>query len=189
MSESSHNVETGDKTRERLLSLDMYKGLTIILMVFVNSISQFTNTPAWTKHAVDFGLTYVDLIAPFFIFMMALNYKSSFKRRLEQPDKSKVYIKFIQRYLIFLGLGLVLYINLDPAGNVIFQWGTLQVLGVSGLMLLPLIMLPAIVRLVIGFGGLVVHQLLLETGLKQIIFDGYEGGIWSSLSWASMLII
>jgi len=182
MSESNQNIETGEKTHERLLSLDMYKGLTIILMVFVNSISQFTNTPAWTKHAGYFGLTYVDLIAPFFIFMMALNYKSSFKRRLEQSDKSKVYIKFIQRYLIFLGLGLVLYINTDPAGNIIFRWGTLQVLGISGLILLPLIMLPAIVRLVIGFGCLVVQQLLLETGLKQIIYDGYEGGLLSSLS-------
>ena len=158
-------------------------------MVFVNSIAQFTYTPAWTKHAGDFGLTYVDLIAPFFIFMLALNYKSSFRRRLETSDAKKVYMKFIQRYLIFLGLGLVLYIDLGPSRSIIFRWGTLQVLGMSGLILLPLILLPAVVRLVIGFGGLVVHQFLLETGLKQIIYDGFEGGIFGSLSWASMLII
>ena len=189
MTESSQNVESEDITHERLLSLDFFKGLTILLMVFVNSINQFTNTPAWTKHAVDFGLTYVDLIAPFFIFMMALNYKSSFQRRLKASDESKVYLKFFQRYLIFLGLGLVLYIDLDSAGNFIFRWGTLQVLGVSGLILLPLIVLPAIARLGIGFGGLILHQYLLETGLKQIIYDGIEGGIFGSLSWACMLII
>ena len=189
LSESSQNIETEDQTHKRLLSLDFFKGLTILLMVFVNSIAQFTYTPAWTKHAGDFGLTYVDLIAPFFIFMMALNYKSSFRRRLETSDAKKVYMKFIQRYLIFLGLGLVLYIDLGPSRSIIFRWGTLQVLGMSGLILLPLILLPAVVRLVIGFGGLVVHQFLLETGLKQIIYDGFEGGIFGSLSWASMLII
>jgi len=189
MTESNQNIEPEDNTPKRLLSLDLFKGITIILVVFVNTVGQFDSTPAWTRHAPDFGLTYVDLVAPFFVFMMALNYKSSFQRHLEATNRSKTYIKFLQRYLIFLGLGLFLCIDVDPAGNFYFRWGTLQVLGVSGLILLPLIIFPAIVRLFIGLGGLLLHQSLLETSLKQVIYDGIEGGVWASLSWGSMLIL
>jgi len=189
LSEASQTIEGENKPRSRLLSLDFFKGLTILLMVFVNTVGQFTYTPSWTKHAVDFGLTYVDLVAPFFVFMMALNYKSSFLRRMEELPKLKAYLRIVGRYLIFLGLGLVLTINKDPAGNFYFRWGTLQVLGTAGLLLLPLILFPAIVRLVIGIVGLSVHQFLLETSANQLIYDGIEGGILGSLSWGSMLII
>ena len=91
LSESSQTIEPEDRPHKRLLSLDFFKGLTILLMVFVNTVGQFTYTPAWTKHAVDFGLTYVDLIAPFFVFMMALNFKSSFQRRMAELPKLKAY--------------------------------------------------------------------------------------------------
>jgi predicted acyltransferase len=189
LSESSQAIEINGKPSKRLLSLDFFKGLTILLMVFVNMVGQFTYTPSWSKHAVDFGLTYVDLIAPFFVFMMALNYKSSFLRRMKELPKLKAYMRIVGRYLIFLGLGFVLTINKDPAGNFYFRWGTLQVLGIVGLLLLPLIVLPAYVRLVIGIVGLSVHQFLLETSFKQIIYDGIEGGFFGSLSWGSMMII
>lgn len=189
LSESSQTIETEYRAHKRLLSLDFFKGLTILHMVFVNTVGQFTYTPSWTKHAVDFGLTYVDLVAPFFIFMMALNYKSSFLRRMKELPKLKAYLRIVGRYLIFLGLGFVLTINKDLAGNFYFRWGTLQVLGTAGLLLLPLIVLPAFVRLVIGIVGLSMHQFLLETSFKQIIYDGIEGGILGSLSWGSMLII
>ena len=121
--------------------------------------------------------------------MMALNYKSSFLRRMEELPKLKAYLRIVGRYLLFLGLGLVLFISKDATGNFYFRWGTLQVLGTAGLLLLPLILFPALVRLVIGIVGLSVHQFLLETSLKQVIYDGFEGGILGSLSWGSMLII
>jgi predicted acyltransferase len=183
-----YNVENKTEDKKRYLSIDVFKGLTILLMVFVNSVQLFDNVPAWTKHAGDYGLTYVDLIAPFFVFMMALNYKTSFLRRVDQGGRLKTYIRFIQRYLIFIGIGLLLTINIDSEG-IVLRWGTLQVLGISGLILLPLIELNPIIRLTCAFTGMIIHQFLLETNIKEFIYMGIEGGFIGSLSWGSMMIL
>jgi predicted acyltransferase len=158
-------------------------------MVFVNTTRDFNNIPAWSKHAGDFGLTYVDLIAPFFIFMMALNFKSSFYRRLEKMGRNQAYLKFIYRYLILLGLGLVLNFGVTDSGELIIQWGTLQVLGASGLIALPFIQLKNKWKLIIAIILLIMHQLILETPFKVIIYDGVEGGFFGALSWGAMMIL
>ena len=180
--ESSH-------VKNRLISIDFFKGITIILMVFVNTTAKYNNIPAWSKHAVDFGLTYVDLIAPFFIFMMALNFKSSFYRRLENKGRKQTYLKFIYRYLVFLGLGLVLSIGSTATGELTFHWGTLQVLGASGLIALPFIEMKNKWKLMIMMILLIIHQMILETPFKIIIYDGAEGGFFGSLSWGAMMIL
>ncbi|MHA1687720.1 MAG: heparan-alpha-glucosaminide N-acetyltransferase domain-containing protein, partial [Promethearchaeota archaeon] len=70
------SLKEGAKEEEkfkRYLSIDVFKGITILLMTFVNTLSVFENLPAWSKHPVDYGLTYVDFIAHFFVFIMGLN--------------------------------------------------------------------------------------------------------------------
>ena len=188
MNDLEHNVENKTEDKKRYLSIDVFKGLTIVLMVFVNSVQLFESVPAWTKHAGDYGLTYADLIAPFFVFMMALNFKTSFQRRLEQNGRLKAYIHFIRRYLILIGVGLLMSINEDM-GVIYFRWGTLQVLGISGLILLPLIELRPEIRMIFACVGLVLYQILIETDVSEIIYDGVEGGIIGSLSWGIIMIL
>ncbi|MCG3252724.1 MAG: hypothetical protein H7648_02665, partial [Candidatus Heimdallarchaeota archaeon] len=43
------------KEKIRYMSIDVFRGLAIAAMIFVNTISPFENTPAWSKHAIDFG--------------------------------------------------------------------------------------------------------------------------------------
>lgn len=171
----------------RILSIDEFKGLSIILMTFVNSLAFFENVPAWTKHAGDYGVTYVDLIAPFFIFMLALNFTLSFKKRLEMFGRKKAYLRFVRRYLIFIAIGLVLFIEVD-ADTLVLHWGTLQVLGTAGLIHLSIAELKSLYRLIIGAVLLIIHQIMLLTDLSFIIYDGIEGGLIGSLSWVSMMI-
>ena len=166
----------------------MFKGLTIALMVFVNTVGQYDNTPWWSKHAADYGLTYVDLVASFFIFMMALNFKPSYQRRLESKGRAKTYLHFIRRYLIFIGLGLLISIDIN-SGGIVLRWGTLQVLGMSGLILLLLIELKPYIRLGFACVAMLIHQYLLQTFLGQIIYDEIEGGIYGSFGWGSMMIL
>ncbi len=173
----------------RLLSIDFFKGLTIILMTFVNTTRTFESIPWWSKHAGNFGLTYVDLIAPFFVFMMALNFKSSFMRRFQKDGRKQAYLHFVRRYLIFLFVGLVISINFDDAGNLVFHWGTLQVLGASGLISLFLIEFHPLIRLGIGTILMGIHQCLLETTLKPLIYDAIEAGFFGALSWGGMMIL
>lgn len=176
------------RDKKRLLSVDIFKGFTIAIMVFVNTVGQGENTPSWSKHAVNYGLTYVDLVASFFVFMMALNFKPSYQHRLESIGRAKTYLHFVKRYLIFIGLGLLITIDVNSTG-IVLRWGTLQVLGVSGLILLPLIELKPYIRLIFAFIFMLIHQYLLQTFLGQIIYDDIEGGIFGSLGGGSMMIL
>jgi len=172
----------------RILSIDVFKGLTILLMVFINTFQPYDDVPAWSKHAGEYGLTYVDLVAPFFVFMLALNMKISYKRRVEKFGKKRAALRFIRRFLIFIGIGLVLTIYVDYNGFY-FQWGTLQVLGFSGLMVLPLLELKPFVKLTFATIFMVLHQLILLTPASVIIYESVEGGVLAVLSWGSMMIL
>jgi len=180
--------DTPSNQNRRILSIDVFKGLTILLMVFLNTFHPYDDVPAWSKHAGEYGLTYVDLVAPFFVFMLALNMKISYRRRVDKFGKKRAALRFIRRFLIFIAIGLVLTIYLDLDGFY-FRWGTLQVLGFSGLMVLPLLELKPFVKLMFATIFMVLHQLILLTPASVIIFDSVEGGILAVLSWGSMMIL
>lgn len=184
----THQGENLTKQQKRFLSIDIFKGLAVLLMIFVNSIQIYDNIPAWTKHAGDYGLTYVDLVAPFFIFMLALNLNISYKHRVELVGKKRAFLRHLRRFLIFLGIGLVLTIYID-VNEFHLRWGTLQVLGTSGLILLPLLNLKPYVKLVFAILFMVLHQCLLFTPISIVIFDSLEGGIFGIFSWGSMMIL
>lgn len=38
----------------RYLFIDVFRGLAIIAMIFVNVIAPFDRVPAWSKHALDY---------------------------------------------------------------------------------------------------------------------------------------
>jgi predicted acyltransferase len=174
--------------KKRYLSIDVFKGLSVVLMVFANTMAFYDNVPAWSKHAVPYGLTYVDVVAPFFIFMLALNFEISFNRRKKSDGRSKAYIRFIRRYIIFIIMGYSLTIDY-VSGMIIFRWGTFQVLGTSGLVLLLFMELRPYYRLIAAIFLMIIHQILLYTSLSSVIYDGIEGGFFGVLSWISMMLL
>ncbi|MFX0059326.1 MAG: DUF5009 domain-containing protein [Candidatus Hodarchaeota archaeon] len=184
-----NNISTDLKNqKKRYLSIDVFKGLSVVLMVFANALSFYDNVPAWGKHADPYGLTYVDLVAPFFIFMLALNFEISFNRRLKSYGRKNTYIRFIRRYVIFIIIGYS--ITLDyVSGMIFFRWGTFQILGTSGLILLLLVELKPYIRLVVVIFTMLVHQFLLNTNLSSVIYEGVEGGFFGILSWISLILL
>ncbi len=181
------DINNNISKKKRYQSIDIFKSLLIILMVFVNSLPFFENIPNWSKHSSDYGLTYVDLIAPCFIFIMALNFNISFNRRIKLYPKKEVYIHYIKRNLILIGIGLFLYLDFNSTG-IYIRWGILQVLGMSGLILLITFKLHFIFRMSIGLIFIILHQYLLFTYIGDIIFEDIEGGFYGSLSWGAMII-
>jgi predicted acyltransferase len=174
------------RTSKRYLSIDVFKGLIILVMVFVNTLSIFDNVPFWTKHAPDYSLTYVDLIAPLFIFMMALNSNLSFEKRIERDGQRKTYFHFIKRYLIILGIGLLLALN--PESEFLIRWGILQVLGVAGLILTVFIRFRTEIQIAIGILFILIHQLIVLYFFGDNIYDAIEGGFFSSLGWGALIL-
>lgn len=60
--------------KQRIHSIDIFRGLTIFLMVLVNELAGVSGIPAWMKHVppdVD-GMTFVDVVFPAFLFIVGM---------------------------------------------------------------------------------------------------------------------
>ncbi|HEY7087153.1 MAG TPA: DUF5009 domain-containing protein [Tepidisphaeraceae bacterium] len=71
----------------RLLSLDVFRGLTIAFMVLVNSMPDPKYDPF--EHANWDGWTLTDLVFPFFLFIVGVAVPFSFAKRLSDPNASR----------------------------------------------------------------------------------------------------
>ncbi len=175
----------------RLLSIDQFRGLAILLMVLANYLAGVALVPAWLKHAPDIGLTVIDLIAPFFIFAIGLTYGLSWNRRLARQGLVKTSQHFITRFMAIIGIGAVLSageIWLQVDGTTV-NWGVLQAIGVAGILALLVIGLPAVWRLLVGFAILVIYQYMLDTSWLSAVLHSPHGGLPGSISWGAMLIL
>lgn len=59
-------------TKDRLISLDVFRGLTILLMTIVNNPGSWAAIYPPLEHAAWHGCTPTDLVFPFFIFIMGV---------------------------------------------------------------------------------------------------------------------
>jgi predicted acyltransferase len=68
----------GKAAPTRLASIDIFRGLTMTLMILVNALAEIKGLPWWTYHMkadVD-AMTYVDMVFPFFLFIVGLSMPS-----------------------------------------------------------------------------------------------------------------
>lgn len=113
------------KTSTRLVSLDVFRGLTIAGMVLVNNPGTWSSIYWPLEHAEWNGWTPTDLIFPFFVFIVGVAIPLALARRLEAGgSKRDLYLKIVRRSLIIFGLGLFL------AGFPYFRLGTIRIPGV-----------------------------------------------------------
>ena len=174
--------------KERSLALDRFRGLAIILMLIVNDLDSVLGVPDIVKHAPDRGYHVADVVAPLFIFAIALTFRPSFMRRAAE-DKGKTYAHFATRYLAIIGIGTILTALGNTAGQISEHWAALQSIGVAGLLTLLVIQLPAWARAVISLGGLGIYEVLNQGPIRDMVFGEAHGGFLGSFSWAAMLIL
>jgi len=73
-------------TTSRVISIDIFRGFTMAVMIFVNALSEIRGLPWWTYHApasVDV-MTYVDMVFPFFLFAVGMSLPLSVAQRLKR---------------------------------------------------------------------------------------------------------
>jgi len=103
----------------RLMSLDLFRGLTIALMILVNDPGDGPSTYAPLKHAAWNGWTPTDLVFPSFVFIVGVAMAFSFTYRLDRGEsRGKLLAHVLWRGLVLFALGL--FINgfptrFDPA--------------------------------------------------------------------------
>jgi predicted acyltransferase len=96
------------KTSERFLALDVFRGMTICLMIIVNTPGNGDTTFAPLHHAHWNGFTPTDLVFPSFMFAVG-NAMSFVMRRWSEMRTSQVLAKIFKRTFIIFLLGYLMY--------------------------------------------------------------------------------
>lgn len=98
-----------EKTPQRLLSLDFFRGATVAAMILVNNPGDWGHIYAPLEHASWNGCTPTDLIFPFFLFIVGVSIAYAMGSKKADPSlHNQTLIKAFKRALILFGLGLFL---------------------------------------------------------------------------------
>ena len=110
--------------KSRLVSLDVFRGITIAGMVLVNNPGTWSAIYPPLEHAAWNGITPTDFIFPFFLFIVGVAISLALGRRIEAGVSKSVYLKVFRRSGVIFLLGLLL------AAFPFFELSTLRIPGV-----------------------------------------------------------
>lgn len=98
---------TGEK-KERIVSLDAFRGLTIMLMIMVNNPGDWGNMYWPLQHAEWHGWTPTDLVFPFFLFIVGVAIPLALGKRRGTGDNGPIIRHIVWRSVVLFALGLLL---------------------------------------------------------------------------------
>ncbi len=105
------SADAGFIQPRRIASIDIFRGLTMLVMIFVNDLAGVTGLPWWTYHAHEQqdAMTYVDMVFPFFLFIVGMSIPLAVGRRLtKNPSYPALWLHVGLRSLGLIILGLIL---------------------------------------------------------------------------------
>lgn len=140
-------------TKERLISLDVFRGFTILLMTIVNNPGSWDHIYPPLEHAEWNGCTPTDLVFPFFIFIMAV--AISFAMPTKKFD-SATFNKTTIRALRIFCLGL--FLNF---------FGKIELFGLQGI---PLLLGKLVITIGVSYALLGNFNLKIKTYLTLFVF-------------------
>ena len=182
---------------ERLLSLDLFRGMTMFLLVaegtelwsvlvqepvagtFLESFfRQFHHHP-WN------GLRFWDLVQPFFMFIVGVAMPFSYAKRLERGSSKKQFTRHIVlRSLILLALGVGLHCVYRH--KLVWElWNVLSQLSVTILIAYFLMRYKWTTQIAVSIGLLVLTEILYRTfpleGYNQPFVKDHNFGSWMDM--------
>ena len=173
--------------RERLLSLDVFRGLTVAGMLLVNNPGSWAHIYPPLEHAAWHGWTPTDLIFPFFLFIVGITTQLSLgARRAAGATDTAVLRQIVRRGALIFLFGLAL--NWFPG----FQWGTVAGVpdasfGARVLYRLEHLRVMGVLQR-IGLAYLLAGLLTLRTTVRQqlVIVAGILVGYWALMALAAV---
>lgn len=106
--------------QQRLYSIDVFRAVTMFLMIFVNDFDGVHNVPEWIKHAKasEDALGFADTIFPAFLFIIGLSIPIALQNRIKRGQTEKQLLLYILlRSLALLVMGFF-HVNLENYSNV-----------------------------------------------------------------------
>jgi predicted acyltransferase len=89
----------------RLLSVDVLRGLDVLLMLFVNEMAGVAGTPSWLLHTASRmdGMTITDTVFPAFLFITGMSIPLALGARMARGDRRAA----IWRHVVVRSLSLI----------------------------------------------------------------------------------
>jgi predicted acyltransferase len=143
-------------SKDRLISLDVFRGLTILLMTIVNNPGSWNTVFPPLLHSVWHGCTPTDLVFPFFVFIMGV--AISFAMPTKKYDSS-TFTKIMTRSLRMICLGM--FFNF---------FAKIQLFGLDGI---PLVIGRLLITAAVGYALMGNFNSKLKTYLAVSIFVIY----------------
>ena len=180
---------------KRIATIDILRGITIFAMILCANIGYYSDLPAWMFHGQtpppDYafdpsvkGITWVDLVFPFFLFTMGAAFPLAMRKRLETgTSKWAVAGSLFRRWLTLTIFAIVL-------GNAYQVWSSPRPELVKGLFNISLwgVMFMALVRLKDEKKGKLINNIgLFLTIVMAFVSVDYMGMTLSR--WSSDIII
>lgn len=95
----------------RIQSIDIFRGLTMAVMIFVNDVASVKGLPWWTYHMPggQNGMTYVDVVFPAFLFILGMAIPLAVARRERKSGAGLgLWTHIVMRSLSLVVLGVIL---------------------------------------------------------------------------------
>lgn len=180
---------------QRLMSLDVFRGLTIASMMLVNNAGDWSHVYTPLEHAEWHGWTFTDTVFPFFLWIVGVAMTLSFAKRVERGDnRHRLALHTVRRFAIIFGIGLLLngfpYYHLDRirimgvlqriaicylAAGLIFLYTKVrgQVLWIAGLLITYWLLMTLVPVPGIGAGHLWDPENNLSSWLDRQLLSGH----------------
>lgn len=161
---------------QRLLSLDVFRGITILGMILVNNPGDWGAIYPPLDHAKWFGWTPTDLVFPFFLFIVGTSLAYSLRKYIHGTNvDSSVYWRIVRRtvVLVLLGWGMGMSYRLFS-----YLFGDAESVSFSNLRYMGVLVRIALVYFA---ASLVVLHLSVraQAALATVLLLGY----WALLGW------
>jgi heparan-alpha-glucosaminide N-acetyltransferase len=96
-------------TPTRIESIDLFRGLNVLVMIFVDNLGLVKGLPWWTYHMPENanGMTYVDMVFPAFLFLMGMSIPLSTRAQFAKGQSQlQIWWHVGARSLSLVALGL-----------------------------------------------------------------------------------
>jgi heparan-alpha-glucosaminide N-acetyltransferase len=131
-----HNLRSGSVVRQRLESIDVFRAVTMLIMIFVNDFWTLEGVPEWMEHsnADDDAMGLSDVVFPAFLFIVGLSIPYAIAKRKEKGEGWVVILTHIFERtfaLLLMGVFIVNYEVVLPHSMIIsgHVWGIAMVIA------------------------------------------------------------
>jgi predicted acyltransferase len=185
-------------TSSRLVSLDQFRGYSVVGMVVVNFLAGLAAIPSVLKHNNTY-FSLADSIMPAFLFAAGFSFRLTILRRIEQDGPAAAYGRAALRSLALILISLAIFgfdsgftswnsMTVSEVGEFVAAlikarlWNVLAIIGATQLLVLPVVAARPVVRIVTIVGLLVLHLLLSYSFNYEFVYARQN---WMSDFWGA----